>query len=57
MTSWWVFTPIDRQVRAWIVPMPGEFHAAEAAHLVAGSDINGDQILTKEEVVEPPKYL
>ena len=36
--------------------MPGEFHAAEAAHLVAASDLNGDQILTKEEVVESPKY-
>ena len=44
------------QVRAWIVPVPGEFHAAEAAHLVAASDLNGDQILTKEEVVDSPKY-
>ena len=43
-------------MRAWIVPVPGEFHAAEAAHLVAASDINGDQILTKEEVVDSPKY-
>ena len=43
-------------MRAWIVPVPGEFHAAEAAHLVAASDLNGDQLLTKEEVVDSPKY-
>ena len=29
--------------------MPGEFHAAEAAHLVAAADQNGDNILSKEE--------
>ena len=38
------------KVRAWIVPVPGEFHAAEAAHLVAAADQNGDNILSKEEV-------
>ena len=30
--------------------MPGEFHASEAAHLVAVADKDGDQVLSKEEV-------
>ena len=30
--------------------MPGEFHASEAAHLVAAADKDGDKILSKEEV-------
>ena len=38
------------KVRAWIVPVPGEFHASEAAHLVAAADKNGDNVLSKEEV-------
>ena len=27
-----------REVQLWVVPTPGEFHQAEAAHLVAGAD-------------------
>ena len=38
------------KVRAWIVPVPGEFHASEAAHLVAVADKDGDQVLSKKEV-------
>ena len=41
---------VNSKVRAWIVPVPGEFHASEAAHLVAAADQNGDEILSKEEV-------
>ena len=41
---------LNSKVRAWIVPVPGEFHASEAAHLVAAADQDGDNILSKEEV-------
>jgi hypothetical protein len=29
------------QVQAWAVPIPGHFHKAEAAHLVAAADLDG----------------
>ena len=41
---------LNSKVRAWIVPVPGEFHASEAAHLVAAADQDGDNVLSKEEV-------
>ena len=37
--------------------MPGEFHASEAAHLVAVADKDGDQVLSKEEVDSQKIFL
>ena len=37
--------------------MPGEFHASEAAHLVAVADRDGDQVLSKEEVDSQKIFL
>ena len=47
---------LNSKVRAWIVPVPGEFHASEAVHLVAAADKDGDNVLSKEEV-DPQKSI